>query len=130
MAETLLLCAAMLSCVCGMAWLALAMKVHWRQVRADEPPSRGSVLALRALGALALLASLAICLRVDHASMAWLVWVMSVIPAILIVAFVLAWRPHWLSWLVVWVRAQSSAETLASSSNGRTSRAPAAGPDR
>ena len=46
----------------------------------------------------ALLASLLLCLRADHASMAVLVWVMSLAAAALLVAFTLAWRPHWLRW--------------------------------
>jgi hypothetical protein len=130
MVDAVLLGVALLSAVCGMAWLALAMKVHWRQVRGTQPLSRGSALVLRALGALALLASLLICLRVDHASMAALVWVMAIIPAILVIAFTLAWRPRWLAWLVVWVRAEGSLGNLAGGGAGSASRAPAVGPDR
>lgn len=104
MAEGLLLAAALLCQVCGMGWLALSMPVHWRQVRATPARADHTPRMLRGLGSLALLASLLLCLRADHASMAALVWVMSVIPAMLLVAFTLAWRPRWLAGLVVWVR--------------------------
>jgi hypothetical protein len=106
MAEALLLALALGCCVSGMAWLSLAMKAHWQQVRGPQPLASGTQRTLRVLGALALLASLVLALYVDHPSMAALVWVMSIIPAILLVAFTLAWRPRWLSWLVVWVPAQ------------------------
>lgn len=98
----LLLTAALLVCVAGMAWLALAMEVHWEQVRADASLSRGGVWRLRAFGALALGAGLLLCLAVDHASMAALVWVMALGVAALMVALTLTWRPHWLG-VFAWV---------------------------
>jgi hypothetical protein len=55
---------------------------------------------MRCLGALALLASLLLCLRVDHASMAALVWVMGLVAAALLVAFTLSWKPRLLRALV------------------------------
>ncbi|MFT4241644.1 MAG: DUF3325 domain-containing protein [Acidovorax sp.] len=94
MREAALLAAALLACTLGMAWLALAMQAHWAQVRPDAP-QRG-VLRLRVLGILALIASLVLCVAADHASMAVLVWVMALAAAALVVAMVLAWRPHWL----------------------------------
>jgi hypothetical protein len=100
MVEALLLLLALACNLCGMAWLALAMKVHWLQVRGTPPAARGTVRALRVLGALALLTSLLLLLRVDHASMAALVWVMSMTVSVLLLAFTLAWRPRWLSLLV------------------------------
>jgi len=103
MAKALLLALALGCCVSSMAWLALAMKAHWRQVRGVQPLARATRTTLRVVGSLALLASLLLALYVDHPSMAALVWVMSIIPAILLVAFTLAWRPRWLSWLVAWV---------------------------
>jgi hypothetical protein len=42
------------SCVAGMGWLALAMEVHWLQVRGAHALSRRTAVALRVLGALAL----------------------------------------------------------------------------
>jgi hypothetical protein len=89
-----------------MAWLALAMKVHWQQVREGSVPSARTAIALRCLGALALALSLSLCLDVDHGSMAALVWVMSLAASALIVAFTLSWRPRALAWLLLWARPQ------------------------
>lgn len=99
-----MLVAALLACVVGFAWLALAMEPHWRQVRGDAPISRRVVTVLRVLGAAALAASLLLCLQVDHVSMASLVWVMTLAGAALVITFTLAWRPRALAWLVAWVR--------------------------
>lgn len=96
MRDALLLCAAVLAAVAGMGWLALAMDVHWEQVRGAAPLPRATQRVLRVLGALGLGASLALCLAVDHASMASLVWVMALAAAALAVAFALTWRPRWL----------------------------------
>lgn len=95
--EGLLLAAALLGSVLGMACFALAMETHWQQVRGDDsvPGRAGRVLA--ALGALALAASLLLCLAADHASMAALVWAMTLTAGALLVAFTLAWRPRLLA---------------------------------
>lgn len=100
MRDALLLGAALVSALAGMGWLALAMDVHWEQVcgAAAERPARARLL--RALGMLALAVSLWLCLVVDHASMAALVWIMALAAAALTVAMVLSWRPHWLRLLV------------------------------
>ncbi|MET0533366.1 MAG: DUF3325 domain-containing protein [Steroidobacter sp.] len=104
MRDTVMLLAALLACVCGFAWLALAMEPHWRQVRGDTPIKRGTVRVLRVLGAVALFVSLMLCLQVDHVSMASLVWVMALAASALIIAFTLAWRPRTLAWLIAWAR--------------------------
>lgn len=100
MRDGLMLLAALLGNTAGMGWLALAMDVHWKQVRGRVPRGPKMVLCLRSLGALALAASLLLCLRVDHPSMASLVWVMALAGAALIIAFTLAWRPRWLAILL------------------------------
>ena len=89
MRDVLMLSAALISSTAGMTWLALAMKGHWQQACGGVGPSRMAALVLRTLGALALAASLWLCLAVDHASMAVLVWVMSLAAAALAVAFTL-----------------------------------------
>lgn len=99
-----MLAAALLACVVGFAWLALAMEPHWRQVRGDAPISRRVATVLRVLGAAALLLSFLLCLQVDHVSMASLVWVMALAASALIIAFTLAYRPRMLALLVAWVR--------------------------
>ncbi len=65
----------LLASTAGLAWLALTMQTHWEQVRGTRAPARGVIVALRVLGSVALLGSLLLCLRTDHASMASLVWV-------------------------------------------------------
>lgn len=99
-----LLVAATISCVLGLAWLALAMDVHWKQVRADQPAASTAKL-LRVIGSLALFISLVLCLGTAHPSMASLVWVMLLAASALIVAFTFTWRPRLFSLLIVWVKA-------------------------
>lgn len=97
-----LLLAATIFCVLGMAWLALAMDVHWKQVRHDLP-AQHTVKILRVLGGLCLLSSLVLCLATDHASMSSLVWIMLLAASALIVAFTFTWRPRLFAPLVAWV---------------------------
>lgn len=104
MSDAVMLSAALVCCIVGFAWLALAMNVHWRQVRSDGALTRTSAFILRSLGVASVVASLALCLAVDHASMAVLVWVMALAAAALTVAFTLSWRPRWLAPLVRWLR--------------------------
>lgn len=97
---SLLRALALLCSLGGLAWLALAMEVHWQQVMGPHAPlARSTAWVLRVLGTLALSASLALCLYADHVSMAVLVWVMALAASAAAVAFVLAWRPRWLAWL-------------------------------
>ncbi|MFZ6679047.1 DUF3325 domain-containing protein [Undibacterium sp. Tian12W] len=103
MPDTLFLIVALAASVAGMGWLALAMEVHWEQVRGTLPQTPQLVTRLRCLGAAGLFASLLLCLKVDHASMAALVWIMAVAFAAISTAFTLTWRPHWLRVLVFWV---------------------------
>ncbi|MDL5364829.1 DUF3325 domain-containing protein [Xanthomonas sp. NCPPB 2654] len=98
-----LLAAAVLASVAGMGWLALSMQAHAQQVL-GRVPSLPAARVLRWMGASALVVALGLCLAVDHASMAALVWVMTLTGASLLVAFTLAWRPHWLRALVPWAR--------------------------
>lgn len=99
MPDAVRLLLALLSSTCGMAWFALAMNVHWQQVRGESPLPRSTAVALRVAGVIAIALSLWLCLGVDHVSMASLVWVMSLAAAALIVAFTLSWRPRLLAWL-------------------------------
>lgn len=98
-----LLSAALVAGVAGMGWLALSMPVHAQQVWGEVlSPMRARVL--RWLGASSLFAALLLCLAVDHASMASLVWVMTLAASALVVAFALSSRPAWLRALAPWVR--------------------------
>lgn len=91
--DNLLLVAATVLCVSGMAWLSLAMDVHWKQVNAAALPVQ-AVRKLRILGYCALFGSLVCCLAVDHATMASLVWIMLLAGSALTIAFTLSWRPR------------------------------------
>jgi len=99
MADSILLAASFVCAVCGMAWLALAMEVHWSQVRTRATYGAAVARRLRSFGAAALFLSLVVCLVADHASMAVLVWVMTLSASALAVAMILAYRPQLLSWL-------------------------------
>ena len=95
MAESsLLLIAAAAATLVGLAWLALGMDVHWAQVHGDAatPPST----RLRWGGGAALALSFALCLAVDHATMAVLVWFMLLAGSAVGIAMTLSTRPHWL----------------------------------
>jgi hypothetical protein len=102
--DPLLRVAALVCCALAMGWFAVAMQPHWRQIRRAQALTRAIRMRLRALGTVALVVALSICLWVDHPSMAVLVWVMALAASAMSVAFTLAWRPEWLSWLVLWVR--------------------------
>lgn len=104
MAEAVVLTAAVLCSTAGMAWLAVAMKPHWKQVRGSSPMSAHTAVTLRVLGGSSLAAALVLCWLADHPSMAPLVFVMTLTASALVVAFTLAWRPRLLSVLVLWLR--------------------------
>jgi hypothetical protein len=97
MPDALLLLAALTSAAVGMSWLALAMDVHWKQVRPMSPRAAGSARLLRVLGAASLIASLVLCLLADTATMAVLVWMMLLAVSAAAVAFVLSSQPRLLA---------------------------------
>ena len=111
MPEALSLAAALACNVIGLAWLALAMQTHWQQVLSQRVLPARAVTTLRAMGLAGLLLSAVICMSVDHASMAALVWVMSLAAAALMVAFTLTWRPRIFAPLVFWSRSARDAGT-------------------
>lgn len=96
MPDGLLLLAALCANLLGMGWFALAMEPHWRQVFGAAARTPATAIGLRVLGTAALASSLALCVRVDHPSMAALVWVMALAAATLAIAFTLSWRARWL----------------------------------
>ncbi len=105
MPDALMLLLAVAACVAGMGWFALSMEGHWYQVRGKAPLPAALAKTLRTLGALALAASLVICLSVDSASIAVLVWLMSLAFGALAIAFTLTWRASALGALVFWAGA-------------------------
>ena len=107
MPEALFLLLAIAANITGLGWLALAMDVHWEQVFGTVPASRRTVRLLRVVGVAGLAISLLLCLRVDHASMALLVWFMTLAGGALAIAFTLSWRARWLRPLMAWTRPAS-----------------------
>ncbi len=101
MPDAVLLALALALSLIGMASLALTMEAHWAQVCDSLPQSPAAVLRLRVVGSASLSAALVLCLIVDHASMAALVWVMTMAASALAVAFTLTWQPRWLRVLAV-----------------------------
>jgi len=99
MPDALLLIAALVCAVIGMGWLALAMDVHWNQVRAAGRSPRTAIV-LRVLGWASLAASLVLCLMADTATMAVLVWMMLLAVAAASIAFVLSVQPGILAPLI------------------------------
>ena len=93
MPDSVLLAAALVCAAMGMGWLALAMDVHWNQLCAG-PRTRRSIVVLRTLGVASLFGSLVLCLIADTATMAVLVWMMSLAVGAASVAFVLSTRPR------------------------------------
>ena len=86
--------------LCGMGWLALAMEAHWKQaLGASDGPGARDAAWLRVLAAIAFAASLGLFMATNHASIAALAWIMSLVVAAFVVAFVLSWRPSQLAWL-------------------------------
>lgn len=97
MSEVFWLIAASALAQTGMAWLALAMDVHWGQVM--HRPAQAATRTRRVLrwaGTAALVLSLIACLVADRPSMAALVWIMLLAGSALLVGQLLAWRAHWL----------------------------------
>lgn len=88
---------------CGIAWLALAMRVHWVQVFTRRPRSPRARLVLRLMGGAALLMSFLMFVQSSHISMAPLVWLMSLVGSAITVAMLLAWRPRVLAPLAPWL---------------------------
>lgn len=106
--HAVLLALALWANLAGLGWLALAMDVHWTQVRGEAPQSPALVRRLRVLGTSGIIAALLLCLSADHASMAALVWIMALAASALSVGMLLTWRPHWLRPLA-WIAGGGSA---------------------
>lgn len=97
-----LLLAAVACALVGMGWLALSLPAHAQQAWGRVPPT-ATLRLHRALGGTALVCALLLCLAVDHATMAVLVWAMILSGAALAVAFVLSSRARWLRALAPWI---------------------------
>ena len=84
----------------GFALLALSQARPWQRVSQARPPTDIRRLALRALGGLALVLSLVLCLVRDGPSFGALLWATAISIAAAAVAFTLTWRSSLLRPLV------------------------------
>ena len=94
--QGVLLLGTALAAYLGFALLALTQARPWQKVVQTPPPTGLRLLALRALGGLALALSLGLALLRDGPSFGALLWVTAISLAALAVAFTLTWRPNWL----------------------------------
>ncbi len=83
---------ALLATFAASGCLALAMEPHWRQMFGARLQPQSAPIVLRIVGAALLLASLLLCLRVDHPTMAGLVFVMLLAVCAVAVAMLLAFK--------------------------------------
>lgn len=90
--------------IAGMGLLALSQKQHWERVLKPRPYPSAGLRTLRIVAAVGLGMSFALCIMADSPGLATLVWLMVLTVSALIVAFTLAYRPHWLGWLAFWTR--------------------------
>lgn len=105
MLEVIYFCLAWCVAVISMSWFALAIDANWREViGAERSGFATKSQSLRRLGIGGVALSLLLCTRADHITMAVLVWVMLLAVAALLVAMMLTWRSHWLSFFVLRAR--------------------------
>lgn len=86
----MLLLGAFAAAVLGLGLSAASMARHWRQLRGESVLSSQQAIAMRTIGAAAILLSLLLCLASSHPTMAVLVWIMQLALAAVVVALTLA----------------------------------------
>lgn len=80
----------------GLALLALSQDRHWRAVGGARPVGRPTVVLVRVVGYVLLLASLAVLLVRDGAGFGALLWSCLLMAAAFVVTATLTWRARWL----------------------------------
>lgn len=88
--------AACILALLGFALLALNQERHVLGVCPSVSPAPRASGTQRAIGFLAILSSLPLCIAAQGASFGSLLWAMLLTAAAMAVAFTLTWRPHWL----------------------------------
>lgn len=96
MREVLLLLAAGLMTLLGLALLALSQERHFEHVFHKNRPSAPVPTAHTAIILIATILSLPLCIASQGASFGCLLWVLLVCAAAMTVALLLTWRPCWL----------------------------------
>lgn len=87
--SVLLVCAISLNFL-GMRWLALSLPVHWKQVYGEQLLSQRKQVVFRILAAVMFIFSLVLIMFADHATIAALVWIMSLTACAFSVAMMLS----------------------------------------
>lgn len=95
----------------GFALLALSQERHFFRVYQSNVHPALSRRAQRAIGFIAIGASLVCCIAGQGASFGSLLWVLSLSAAATAIALTLTWRPHWLYWLAHALRFVPSASS-------------------
>ncbi|WP_332776451.1 DUF3325 domain-containing protein [Polaromonas sp.] len=79
--------------VFGFALLALSQERHWSQVTPSNRPSVPVVIVQRAIGFVAIVGALPLCMAIEGASFGCLLWAVLLSAAAAAVALVLTWAP-------------------------------------
>lgn len=115
----------------GFALVALTQAQHWRRISRAPPPTGIRPLALRTLGGLALVLSLALCLVRDGPSFGSLLWATAVSLTAAAVAFTLTWRPALLRPLAAMATTERKVRYGRMETDGqRSAKAPPSNPTR
>lgn len=96
----------------GFALLALSQERHLSRVDPSNSHPALSRPAQRAIGFIAIGASLVCCIAGQGASFGTLLWVLSLSAAAMAIALTLTWRPHWLYGLAHVLRLVLSSSSL------------------
>lgn len=96
MRETACALAGLMAAWLGFALLALSQERHLVRFYQSNVPPAPSLRAQRAIGFIAIGASLACCIAGQGVSFGSLLWVLSLSAAAMAIALTLTWCPHWL----------------------------------
>lgn len=99
MREGSLVLAAVLCALLGFALLALSQERHFTRVFEAEMAAARAPYAQRAIGFIAVVFALPLCIAAEGSGFGSLLWVVMIGAAAMAVALALTWRPHWLRWL-------------------------------
>ncbi|ARU59484.1 hypothetical protein OLMES_5504 [Oleiphilus messinensis] len=112
MSEVFWLLFAIVFSLTSMAWFALSINSHWKQVFGNTC-SNAHALRIRSVGMGLLLLSAICCFKADHPTMAILVWIMLIPTSAILVALMLSKKPKLMQFFYPF-----SAVNLARSDNG------------
>ena len=115
----------------GFALVALTQARPWQRLGQAAPPTGIRPLALRTLGGLALVLSLALCLVRDGPSFGALLWATTISLTAAAVAFTLTWRPALLRPLAAMATAERKVRYGRMETDGQgTAKVPPSNPTR